>query len=55
MIGGLLASCFVGPVADAYDPKVLFWVCVPLAASILVPTSLGFLSDPVSHPLLPCV
>jgi folate/biopterin transporter len=44
-VGALIASIFVGPVADAYDPQIIFWFCIPLAASIIVPTSMGFLSD----------
>jgi len=43
--GSLVAACFVGPVADHYDPKVLFWVLTPIAASIIIPTSLGYLGD----------
>ena len=35
-------------VADAYNPRMIFWVCVPLAASVVVPTALGYLADPVS-------
>jgi hypothetical protein len=44
-VGSLIAACFVGPVADHYDPKVLFWVLTPIAASIIIPTGLGYLSD----------
>jgi len=44
-VGSLVAACFVGPVADAYDPKVLFFVLTPIAASIIIPTSLGYLAD----------
>uniref|UniRef100_A0A7S4NJG6 Folate/biopterin transporter n=1 Tax=Guillardia theta TaxID=55529 RepID=A0A7S4NJG6_GUITH len=44
-IGSLVAAMFVGPVADHYDPKVLFWVLLPLAVSIIIPTSLGYLAD----------
>ena len=44
-VGALVAACFVGPVADAYDPKVLFWLLTPIAASIIIPTGLGYLSD----------
>ena len=40
-----MATCFVGPVADAYDPKILFWMLTPIAASIIVPTALGYLGD----------
>lgn len=31
--------------ADSYDPKILFWVLVPVAASIIIPTALGYLGD----------
>ena len=31
--------------ADKYNPQVLFWVCLPLAASIIYPTSRGWLQD----------
>jgi len=44
-LGSLVAACFVGPVADHYDPKVLFWVLTPIAASIIIPTGLGYLAD----------
>jgi len=44
-VGSLIAACFVGPVADHYDPKVLFWVLTPIAASIIIPTGLGYLGD----------
>jgi hypothetical protein len=45
-VGGLIASCIVGPVADAGDPQLVFWVLLPCAASILIPTALNFLGDP---------
>ena len=44
-VGALIASVFVGPFSDAYDPQIIFWFCIPLAASIIIPTSLGFLED----------
>ena len=44
-VGSMIAACFVGPVADHYDPKILFWVLTPIAASIIIPTSLGYLCD----------
>ena len=44
-LGSLSASLFVGPVADNYNPQIIFWFCVPLAASIIVPTAMDFLSD----------
>ena len=43
--GALLAACLVGPMADAFNPQVLFWVCVPLAASIIYPASKNWLLD----------
>lgn len=36
--------------ADAFNPQVLFWLCAPLAASILIPTALGYLNDPKVAP-----
>ena len=30
-VGGLIVSCIVGPIADAGDPKVVFWVLLPCA------------------------
>jgi hypothetical protein len=44
-MGSLLAACLVGPVADHFNPQVLFWVCLPLAASIILPTARGWLGD----------
>lgn len=36
--------------ADAFNPQVLFWLCAPLAASIVIPTALGYLNDPKVAP-----
>eukprot|EP00960_Hanusia_phi_P063670 765530-Hanusia_phi.AAC.4 len=44
-LGSLFAALIVGPVADNFDPQIIFWLCIPLAASIILPTSLGFLQD----------
>mmetsp|Transcript_12405 Transcript_12405/g.19551 ORF Transcript_12405/g.19551 Transcript_12405/m.19551 type:complete len:548 (+) Transcript_12405:195-1838(+) len=44
-LGSFFASVFVGPIADAYDPRIIFWGCIPLAASIIIPTYLNYLSD----------
>eukprot|EP00802_Teleaulax_amphioxeia_P012002 Tamp_12040.p1 GENE.Tamp_12040~~Tamp_12040.p1 ORF type:complete len:568 (+),score=107.15 Tamp_12040:49-1704(+) len=44
-IGFVIAACFVGPVSDAYNPKILYWFMIPLAMSIMVPTALGFLGE----------
>ena len=37
-VGGLIASCFVGPIADGGNPQIVFWVLLPCALSIIVPT-----------------
>ncbi|XP_063933323.1 uncharacterized protein LOC135145155 [Zophobas morio] len=44
-LGGLLASFLVGPLSDAGYIKEMFWLCVPLAAQVLVPTLLNFLAE----------
>ena len=38
---GLISASLVGPVSDAYNPQIIFYLCIPLAASILLPTALG--------------
>jgi hypothetical protein len=48
--GGIIAALFVGPLADSYDPQICFWICIPLAGSIIVPTLLGFLQDEAVEP-----
>ena len=44
-VGAVIAACFVGPISDAYNPKILYWFMIPLALSIMVPTALGYLSE----------
>ena len=44
-MGALIAACVVGPVADSTNPQVLFWVCLPLSASIIYPTARNWLQD----------
>lgn len=44
-LGAVIAACFVGPVSDVYNPKVLYWFMIPLAASVAVPTALGYLGE----------
>jgi hypothetical protein len=34
-VGALAAATLVGPLADLYNPRVIFWICVPLAAQII--------------------
>ena len=43
--GSLLASCMTGPIADNLSVKIIFWVCIPFAAAIIVPTAAGFMQD----------
>ena len=33
-IGALGASMLVGPLADLVGPRVIFWICIPLAAQV---------------------
>ena len=44
-VGAFVASVFVGPIADNYNPQIIFWFCIPLSASIIVPTALDYLAD----------
>jgi hypothetical protein len=44
-VGAVIAACFVGPVSDAYNPKILYWFMIPIALSIVIPTALGFLAE----------
>eukprot|EP00047_Mylnosiga_fluctuans_P003367 m.228796 g.228796 ORF g.228796 m.228796 type:complete len:516 (-) comp11791_c0_seq1:56-1603(-) len=44
-IGQLLVSGVVGPMADAGYARGMFYICVPLAAQILVPTGLNYLGE----------
>ena len=44
-MGTLVAALLVGPLADSTNPKYVFWLCVPLAASIILPVAKGFLGD----------
>jgi hypothetical protein len=45
-VGGLIASCFVGPITDAGDPRFIFFLLLPCAMSIIIPTLFTFLHDP---------
>eukprot|EP00290_Baffinella_frigidus_P011892 CAMPEP_0180150054 /NCGR_PEP_ID=MMETSP0986-20121125/21212_1 /TAXON_ID=697907 /ORGANISM="non described non described, Strain CCMP2293" /LENGTH=519 /DNA_ID=CAMNT_0022096899 /DNA_START=162 /DNA_END=1718 /DNA_ORIENTATION=- len=44
-MGALVAALLVGPLADQTNPKYVFWICVPLAASIILPVAWGYLGD----------
>ena len=44
-LGALMAACITGPVADSGDTRIIFWVCLPIALQIMVPTALGYLHD----------
>ena len=45
-MGALFAACVTGPLADSGDIRTVFWVCLPLAMQVMVPTALGYLRDP---------
>jgi hypothetical protein len=42
-IGTLIGSVLTGPMADYISPRAIFWVALPLAAQILIPTLSGAL------------
>eukprot|EP01043_Picozoa_sp_COSAG02_P022719 COSAG02_NODE_1189_length_13995_cov_7.850101_5_plen_188_part_00 len=42
-IGTLIGSALTGPMADYVSPRAIFWVALPLAAQILIPTLSGAL------------
>jgi hypothetical protein len=42
-VGTLIGSALTGPMADYVSPRAIFWVALPLAAQILVPTLSGAL------------
>lgn len=45
-VGALMASTLVGPLADAFTPRIIYWIALPLAAQIIIPTCLGYLGEP---------
>jgi folate/biopterin transporter len=44
-LGSLLATAFTGPIADHFSPRAVFWVAIPLAAQIVVPTLGGAMPE----------
>ena len=42
-VGALIGSTLTGPMADFVSPRAIFWVALPLAAQILIPTLSGAL------------
>lgn len=44
-IGTFLGSAIAGPVADHFNPRVLFFISLPLAFQVIVPTLLGWLPE----------
>ena len=44
-IGSLIAASCIGPITDAFDPQILFWICLPFSVQILVPVMLGYLRE----------
>jgi folate/biopterin transporter len=44
-LGALLAACITGPVADQGNPRIIFWICLPIALQVILPVSQGYLKD----------
>ena len=51
-VGTLLGSALTGPMADYISPRAIFWVALPLAAQILIPTLSGALMGMCNSHLL---
>jgi len=45
MGGSFMASAVVGVLADHFNARVIFWVCLPLAAQIIIPVAAGWLPE----------
>lgn len=43
--GSLFGSLVTGPLADHFNPRVIFLVCIPLAAQVIVPVVCGFFPE----------
>lgn len=50
MGGSFMASAVVGVIADHFNARVIFWVCLPLAAQIIIPIAAGWLPEPSVSP-----
>lgn len=35
MIGSFVGSSVAGPLADYFNPRIIFWVCLPLALQVV--------------------
>lgn len=44
--GMFIGSLIGGPMADHFNPRYIFLVCLPLAAQVLVPPAFGWFPDP---------
>ena len=44
-VGALAASTMIGPLADAVNPRIIYWIALPLAGQIILPTLLGYLGE----------
>lgn len=45
MVGTFIGSVVAGPVADHFNPRYIFIVCLPLAAQVIFPTIAGWLPE----------
>eukprot|EP00123_Amoebidium_parasiticum_P021852 comp7493_c0_seq1/m.3156 comp7493_c0_seq1/g.3156 ORF comp7493_c0_seq1/g.3156 comp7493_c0_seq1/m.3156 type:complete len:624 (-) comp7493_c0_seq1:377-2248(-) len=43
--GSLVSAAAIGPLADAGYIRSIYWICVPLAAQVIIPTLLGYLPE----------
>ncbi|EKX44907.1 hypothetical protein GUITHDRAFT_109326 [Guillardia theta CCMP2712] len=46
-VGSLCAAGITGPISDKGHISSIFWICFPIAAQVMIPVALGWLSDPV--------
>ena len=53
-VGTLIGSALTGPMADYVSPRAIFWVALPLAAQILLPTLSGALQGTSSAEISSC-
>ncbi len=49
-VGAFVGSIVAGPMADYFNPRWIFVVCLPLAAQVIFPVLRGALSDPLLPP-----
>lgn len=43
--GGLIGSLITGPIADSFDPRILYAIALPLAAQVVIPVLTGWFPE----------